>query len=282
MASTNWPEPAPVPVRTIGDRGATCLVRETPAPSARHSGDTWRSRRGQTQLSRSESDESPDAGQELPRKKGVTTSLVTIVLRSNLPKRPHRSRTFLSWMEEGHPAANPARHLLTGSSVTVMRSLKNSTALVTGLVGPLGRRVVGRDLRQSKGGTRRESPVGWRCVAAVLALGLGLSGVSPCLCAAEPAPTSDPHACCAHSAGTGGAAPTDGTSVKTSASPCCTSPTAAGLAVRLDDRDVLRHTFAAAVARATAPERHFAFSTLGVSAASLQHFSPPRTTVLRI
>jgi len=185
-------------------------------------------------------------------------------------------------MEKGHPAAKPARHLLAESAVTVMRSLKNAMALVTGLAGPLGRRVVGRDLRQSEGGTRRESRVGWRCVAAVLALGLGLSGVSPCLCAAEPAQTSDPHACCAHSASPRRSVPTTGTFVTTSATPCCTSPTAAGLAARLDDRDVLRHTFAAGVARATAPDHQVAVSTLGVSAASLQHFSPPRTTVLRI
>ena len=145
-------------------------------------------------------------------------------------KKTHRSRTSLSWMEKGHPAANSARHLLTGSSVTVMRSLKNAMTLVTGLAAPLGRRVAGRDLRQSEGGARRESPIGWRCVAAVLALGLGLSGVSPCLCAAEPAQTSDPHACCAHSASPRRGVPTTGTFVKTSATPCCTSPTAAGLA----------------------------------------------------
>ena len=163
-----------------------------------------------------------------------------------------------------------------------MRSLKNAMTSVTGLAASLGRRVLRRDLRQSPGRTRRESPVGWRCVAAVLALGLGLSGVSPCLCAAEPAQTSDPHACCAHSASPRRSVPTTGTLVTTSATPCCTSPTAAGLAARLDDRDVLRHTFAAGVARATAPVHQVALSTLGVSAASLQHFPPPRPTVLRI
>lgn len=164
----------------------------------------------------------------------------------------------------------------------MMRSLKNAMTLVTGLAGPLSRRGVGRDLRQSEGGTRRESPVAWRCVAAVLALGLGLSGVSPCLCAAEPAQSSDPHACCSHSASARGGVPTTGQSVKASSVPCCTSQTAAGLAARLDDRDVLRHTLLAAVATATVPERHVVVSTVGASASSLQHFSPPRTTVLRI
>lgn len=183
---------------------------------------------------------------------------------------------------DAHPAANPARHLLAGSSVTVMRYLKNAMPSVTGPAASLGRPVLRRDLRQSPGRARRGSPVGWRCVAAILALGLGLSGVSPCLCAAESAQTSDPHACCAQPAGPRRSVPTDGTSVTTSATPCCTSPTAAGLAARLDDRDVLRHTFAAGVARATAPDHQVALSTLGVSAASLQHFPPPRTTVLRI
>ena len=197
-------------------------------------------------------------------------------------KETTQIKNILSWMGKGHSAAKPARHLLTGSSVDMLSSLKNAMALVTGLAGPLCRRVAGRGLRRSEGGARRESPVGWRCVAAVLALGLGLSGVSPCLCVAEPAQTSDPHACCAHSAGPGGGVPTDGTSGKTSATPCCTSPTAAGLTARLDDRDVLRHTLVAAVARAIAPERQVALSTVGVSAASLQHFPPLRTTVLRI
>jgi hypothetical protein len=154
--------------------------------------------------------------------------------------------------------------------------------LATGFAVLLRRPVRRRDLGRWAGSRRRGPHAGWRCVAAVLALGLGLTGVSPCLCAAEPARTSDPHACCAHSASPRRGVPTTGTFVKTSATPCCTSLTAAGLAARLDERDVLRHTFAAAVARATAPERHLAFSTVGVSAAPLHHSSPPRPTVLRI
>jgi hypothetical protein len=154
--------------------------------------------------------------------------------------------------------------------------------LVTGLAAPLGRPVLRRGLRQSPGSARRGSPVGWRCVAAILALGLGLSGVSPCLCRAELARTSDPHACCKDSAGPGGGVPTDGTAVKASSTPCCASQTAAAFAARLDGRDVLRHTLVAALATAIAPERHVAPSTVGAAAASPQHSSPRRTNVLRI
>jgi hypothetical protein len=154
--------------------------------------------------------------------------------------------------------------------------------LATGFAVLLRRPVGRRDLGRWAGSRRRGAHAGWRCVAAVLALGLGLSGVSNCLCSREPAKTSDPHACCAQAAVPGGAVPTTGTFVKTSATQCCASHTAGVVAARLDDRDVLRHTLPAAVARATSPERDGALSTVGVSATSLQYFSPPRSTVLRI
>ena len=181
-----------------------------------------------------------------------------------------------------YSVANPARHLL-------IEQLGNRDALsggamtsVSGLAAPLGRPVVRRDPRRSPSISGRGSLDGWRCVAAVLALGLGLSGVSPCLCGVEPDRTSDPHACCRHSASAGGGVPTDGTSVNASSTPCCTSQEVAGLAARLDDPDVLRHTLLAAVATATVPARHVVVSTVGASASSLQYFSPPRSTVLRI
>ncbi len=220
--------------------------------------------------------------QRWPRKNGARPWSGAIGLRSKPPKWPHGTQRTPFGRACAVRLADPARHLLSENSVTVMRSPKNAMTSVAGLAASLGRPVLRRALRQSPGSARRGSPVGWRCVAAILALGLGLSGISPCLCAAESAQISDPHACCAHSASPRRSAPTAGTFVTTSANPCCTSPTAAGLAARLDDRDVLRHTFAAGVARATAPDHQVALSTLGVSAASLQHFPPPRTTVLRI
>jgi hypothetical protein len=163
-----------------------------------------------------------------------------------------------------------------------MRSLRNAMTSVTGLAVPQRRPVKRRDLQRLARSTRRGPHAGWRCVAAVLALGLGLSGVSPCLCAREPAKTSDPHACCAHAAGPGGGAPTTGTFVKTSATPCCTSQTALVVTAGPVDRDVLRLSLLAAVATGAAPGRHVAPSTVGASATSLQYLSPPRSTVLRI
>lgn len=165
--------------------------------------------------------------------------------------------------------------------MSVMRSLENTMVLATGLAAPLGRAVVRGILRRSPSSTRRGS-VGWRCVAAALALALGLGGVSPCLCAAEPGRTSDPHACCGHSAGSAGGVTTNGPFLKTCAIPCCASQTAVGLAARLGDHEVLKHTLVAAVATASVMQRHVVPSTAGASASPLYYSSPPRTTVLRI
>jgi hypothetical protein len=188
----------------------------------------------------------------------------------------------VAFSERGRrPKANLARHLLHEHSVHRDALPEECDGADDGLVAPLGRPVKGCDLRRSGGGTRRGSQ-GWRCVAVLLALGLGLSGVSACLCAAEPGQTSDLHACCGPLAGHGGGVPTSGTSVTASSTPCCASQTAAGFAARLDDRDVLRRTVVAAVATAMAPQRYVAPSTVGASATCHQSVSPPRTTVLRL
>jgi hypothetical protein len=215
-------------------------------------------------------------------KNGPTVTSAPIVSYSCQPNWPRLDQQQPLSERDARPVANPARHLLVKQLGNWMRSPRNAMTLATGLAVLLRRPARRRDLERWAVSTRRGPHAGWRCVAAVLALGLGLSGVGPCLCTREPAKTSASHACCAQAAVPGGAMPTTGTFVKTSATPCCASHTAGGVAARLDDRDILRHSWVAAVATGTAPERHLAPSTVGASAASLQYSSPPRSTVLRI
>ena len=130
--------------------------------------------------------------------------------------------------------------------------------------------------------TRLVRDLGSGCVAAVLILGLGLSGVGPCLCAAEPARAPDPHACCMHAAGHEAGVPSAGAFVDAAGTPCCTSHTTPVVVARASDRDVLRHALLAAVVTPAVSERLVAPSTLGTPSTASPHFAPPRTTVLRV
>lgn len=127
----------------------------------------------------------------------------------------------------------------------------------------------------------RELPRRW--AAAVLALGLGLNGIGQCLCAPQPDSACAPQACCPKSASHHHRMPETGASVEASSAACCLSQTTASpVAVRIDDREVLRHVSAVVTAIHVASDVPTTPTTIGAAPWRSLSWSPPRTTVLRI
>jgi len=150
--------------------------------------------------------------------------------------------------------------------------------LVGDSAAPIARPRTSRSTRQAG---RLRSPA-WRGLGAALALSMTLSGASPCLCAAEPAKTADPHACCSHGGNPSADGPTDALAMKTAVTACCTSPSAVTVGALVVARDGSRQEQLSAEAPAPAAQRPSTVVARGVLALSLPLASPPRPTVLRI
>jgi len=155
-----------------------------------------------------------------------------------------------------------------------MRFVASAAALAGGLAALLPRALLD---------PARSSGRGPRCAAAVLALGLALSGLGLCLCAPPPAKAADPHACCPRSADHHPGVPA-ASSIEASSAPCCASPMTPRFrfTARIDDREVLRHALIAAAATDVSTEGRVVASVIGSAAPSFRSSWPPRTTVLRI
>lgn len=122
-----------------------------------------------------------------------------------------------------------------------------------------------------------------RWAAAVLALGLGLNGVGQCLCAPQPDAACEPQGCCPRSGSHHHGAPGTQPSVQASSTACCVSQTtAAAVAIKVDDRDGVRHASAAVTATHLAADAPATPASVSAAARRSPSSSPPRTTVLRI
>ena len=166
-----------------------------------------------------------------------------------------------------------------------MRFLRNAAALGAGLMSLLASdRARQHSPRPAEGEGGRRARLEIRCAAMALAFALGLNGIGLCLCA----PLSvkggcEPQGCCPDPGGHHDGTPEAGTSLKASSAPCRASQVmSSGVADRIDDRDVLRHTLTAAAALHVSPAHRVAASVFGASASPLHSSSPARTAVLRI
>jgi len=153
-------------------------------------------------------------------------------------------------------------------------------ALAAGLTSHLSRGRARSPRRADSGRVSRRVP---RWAAAALAFGLGLNGVGLCLCAAQSVEACEPQGCCPHSGAHPEGTPETGPSLKASSASCCASQvTASGVAVRIDDRDILRHPLTPAATIYVSPADSIAASTFAASVSPLHSSSPPRRIVLRI
>lgn len=154
----------------------------------------------------------------------------------------------------------------------MLRFVTSAAALAGGLAALLP--------RARFGPARSPAP---RCAAAVLALGLGVNGLGPCLCVPPPVKAADPHACCPRSADHHPGVPA-ASSIEASSASCCASHVTPSFrfTARIDDRDALRHAPIAAAATDVSTEGRVVASVIGPAAPSLRPSPPPRKTVLRI
>ena len=136
--------------------------------------------------------------------------------------------------------------------------------------------------RPADGEAGRVGRRGTRWAAVALVVGLGLNGISLCLCPPPVGPCG-PESCCSQGGGHHLDVPEPVSGASAHSAPCCVSQlVTSGLAARIGDRDVLSDTFNAVAVISVSPTARVIGSTLGPSASRLHPFAPPLRTVLRM